>query len=84
MEQQRGCRDDSLFACPVTRLTYATMPELPFEPYDLVVNGNTYTVLENQQPDCYRVRFPDNQVHGLMVASNAATLTPITLAALLP
>jgi hypothetical protein len=60
------------------------MPELPFEPYDLVISGKTYTVLENQQPDCYRVRFPDGQVYGLMVPSNTAKLTPATLAALLP
>lgn len=56
----------------------------PFEPYDLTVSGQVYTVLENQQPDCYRVRFPDGQVWGLMVPSNADPLTPAALAALLP
>jgi hypothetical protein len=66
--------------------TKITPPEVPapFEPYELTVDGEVYTVLENQQPDCYRVRFPDGQVYGLMVASNAATLTPAKLAALLP
>lgn len=64
----------------------STLPEppAPFEPYDLTIAGEVYTVLESEQPDCYRVKFPDGQVYGLMVSSNTAKLTPATLAALLP
>lgn len=60
-----------------------TEPEPAFVPYDLEIDGALFTVLENQQPDAYRVRDPQGRVLGLMVESNAEPLTAETLAELL-
>ena len=57
--------------------------EPAFVPYEIEIEGAIYTVLENQQPDAYRVRDPKGRVIGLMVEGNAETLTEETLAELL-
>ena len=57
--------------------------EPAFVPYEIEIEGAIYTVLENQQPDAYRVRDPKGRVIGLMVEGNAEMLTEETLAELL-
>lgn len=55
----------------------------PFFPYDLTVDGKTFTVVESAQPDAYYVRTDDGTVLGFACADSTVPLDAVGLATLL-